>query len=1295
MLEQRGYAMIGQTISHFSIEEQIGAGGMGVVYRARDERLDREVALKVLSPALVHDQSFLERFRREARLLSKLNHPNIATIHDFDTIEGTSFLVMELIQGETLNRKVANGPLPESEIVRLASQLLQGLQAAHDAGIIHRDLKPSNLRETPDGRVKILDFGLARIAQADLETTQSTATAGVVGTLPYMSPEQLRGESVDARTDIYSAGVVLYELAAGQRPFNETLAPRLIDSILHRPATSPREFNPQISPALEHIILKALEKLPQRRYQTAREMLAAVECLTTGSTAQATVAPGSAFTEKSEAPPMEIAHVLFTDIVGYSKLPMDEQQRQLRHLQKLVRETPAFERARSMEQLISLPTGDGMALVFFGEPEMPVRCALELSAKLRSQPEIKLRMGINSGPVYRVADINANRNVAGGGINIAQRVMDCGDAGHILVSKSVADVLSQLSIWQGRLEDLGEVEVKHGVLVHIFNLHTEEGGNPALPEKVQRKRSAVVAASGTRRKAYAMGLAAVVVVGVLSAVVVSRYRRGTENGQSKGQQPAEAGQVAPEVKLRPAIAVLGFKNLTTPEEGWVSGALTEWLNTELAAGDQLRTIAGEDVARLKTDLSLAAMSSYGKETLAKIRKILASDYVVTGSYDAAGNLPSDTVRVDVRLQNSDSGETLSSFSEAGTIGALPDLMKRAGANVRVKLEVPDPTDVQAAQAKAALPSDPEAIRLYSEGLKRLQVFDALGAREFLRQAVEADPKLALAHAALANAWELLGYDENARKEGEEAVKLSADLCPPDQRSIEGRYRELTNDWQKAIDIYQSLSGVYRDEPNYALDLANAQTSAGKGQDALATLQDLRTRPHMNLDPRVDFAEALAYQSLSDAKRQRSAAAQAAKRASEQGSRYLAAQAYWQECSALTALGNLKEAEGVCRKANAAADDTGQKMVKARSMTALSRVLATEGHRQEAMAERESILQTVSEITSKKDMIGALINLAMLQSTEGQLTEAQNNEKRAIEIAREIGDKQQLFDLENNLGADAITQGDFQKGKAFYGDALTTAHEAKDEGNVAVAAENLGSLALAMGDLATAERNVRGGLVVAQQAHLKGTTASAYGNLGDIQMAKGNLKQAQQNYETELQLFNEIGDKANIASTWLSLARLALEKGDAVKSQTLASQALEQFGSENLVDGKGDAENTIADALISQGKIADAQNHLESAATAGVQDYVTKISLACTAAKLKAKAGNATEAASELHSLLGDTNDKKLITLQFDIKLALAESDHTGSEERRAFLLELENDARKSGYLLIAAKAHHLEGNASN
>ena len=180
-----------------------------------------------------------------------------------------------------------------------------------------------------------------------------------------------------------------------------------------------------------------------------------------------------------------MGHVLFMDIVAYSSKPMCEQRKLVAVLSEAVRQAPTFTRAHQKQRLISLPTGDGVALVFFGDPEAPARCALELSQELRGHPELKLRMGIHTGPVYRVDDINANQNVSGGGINIAQRVMDCGDEGHILVSEAVADTLIQLGKWDNYLHDLGEVEVKHGFRVHIYNLQDGEVGNAEVPRKLK------------------------------------------------------------------------------------------------------------------------------------------------------------------------------------------------------------------------------------------------------------------------------------------------------------------------------------------------------------------------------------------------------------------------------------------------------------------------------------------------------------------------------------------------------------------------------------------------------------------------------------------------------------------------------------------------------------------------------------------------------------------------------------------------------------------------------------------
>ena len=265
----------GTRLGRYEVVRLLGAGGMGEVYLAKHERLQREVALKVLPTGVLSDDASRKRFRNEALALSKLNHPNIETVHDFDTQEDMDFLVMEYLPGETLDAKLASGPLPEKEIARLGAQITEGLTAAHAQDIIHRDLKPGNLVVTPDGRLKILDFGLAKLLprvgeKSQIETV--TNSDAVSGTLPYMAPEQLRGETMDARTDIFALGSVLYEMATGKRPFPEESSPRLIDAILHQTPVTPRAVKASVSPELERVVLKCLEKDPTLRYQSATEV---------------------------------------------------------------------------------------------------------------------------------------------------------------------------------------------------------------------------------------------------------------------------------------------------------------------------------------------------------------------------------------------------------------------------------------------------------------------------------------------------------------------------------------------------------------------------------------------------------------------------------------------------------------------------------------------------------------------------------------------------------------------------------------------------------------------------------------------------------------------------------------------------------------------------------------------------------------------------------------------------------------------------------------------------------------
>lgn len=1090
--------MLDRTISHYRIVAKIGSGGMGVVYRAHDEQLERDVALKVLAKGTLANETARQRFRREALALARLNHPNIGTVYEFGNEDGIDFLVMELITGVGLHYKLAAGALPEAEILRLGSQLADGLEAAHAQGIIHRDLKPGNLQITKDDRLKILDFGLAQwIPAGDHDSLALTVSKAneLPGTLPYMAPEQLRGQRADQRTDIYSAGAVLYEMATGVRPHGQTSGPQLISAILERPLAPPSVHNPEISPALESIIVKALDKDPNRRYQSAREMQIDLERLSTGLT-----------------------------------------------------------------------------------------------------------------PIAR-------RPHKGWGL---------------LRAAAVALVISTL-------------------VMLVFDV------------------------TGIRSR------------------LLHPAKRATAITAANGSTPASN---APRIKARRSVAVLGFKNLSgKPDEAWISTALAEMLSTELAAGEQVRTIPGENIARMKVDLALADADSFGQESLTKIRNHLGTDLIVVGSYLAMG-VGAGKIRIDFRLQDTVAGETIASVSETGTENELLDLVSRSGTEIRQKLGIGQVADSESSSFRASLPGNAEGARFYSEGLAQLRVLNALAAVDLLEKAVRADPKHAPTHAALAEAWSALGYDSRAASEAKKALDLSANLSREERLFVEGRYHEFSREWPKATEIYRTLTGFFPDNLEYGLRLAASQAAAGAGKEGLATLDSLRGLPApARDDARIDLAEANAAAALGDFKRSEAAAARAVIKGRAQGTQLVVAQARSRQGWAMERLGQPNEAAAALSEAQGLFTAAGDRKGAAAALQSSGHLLYDRGNFAGARKAYEDALAVFRSLGNQSFAAASLNNMGNIYYDQGDLVHARQNYEQSIAAYREIDDKSGLAGGLGNLANVLDSMGNLPEALKMQQAGLAAFREVGDQRGTASTLSNLGNLLVEMGNLAAAEAKYQEALDLDNRIGYKRGSAFAIAGLADVFTHRGDLAQARQKSQEAANIRRDLGEQLTGAISQTQLATIALEEGHEAEAEGLIRAAATQFEKEKLLDSQAVASAVLSVILVKQGRVADAQKAGEQATALSRRSanrqahFETELANARVLAALDTN----TEAIQRLEAVLSEAKKYGYLDYEFQARLALGEIELKSGNAAagRSRLTALKQDATKAGFLLIARKAQKV------
>jgi eukaryotic-like serine/threonine-protein kinase len=1268
-------SIVGQCIGHFRIIERIGVGGVGVVYRARDERLKRDIALKVLAPAALADEAARKRFRKEALTLSQLNHPNIAAVYDFDTENGQDFLVMELIPGRTLAHRLLERALDEREVIDLGLQIADALEEAHGRDIIHRDLKPGNIMVTEKGHLKVLDFGLAQLVRSsDVSSTESLSQVNqVAGTLPYMSPETLASGSADARSDLWSLGVVLYEMLTGKRPFTGETKVRITSAILRDP---PERWSSQVSLPLRQLICRCLEKEPARRFQRADEVHAALQTIQSARPIPVIARPDNNPSSRP-MPLLEVAHVLFMDVVSYSRLAMDEQERVLRILQDSVRETAEFRRAEEADVLIRLPTGDGMALVFFGEPEAPVRCALELSRNLQSHPDVKLRMGIHTGPVYRVEDINAARNVAGGGINLAQRVMDCGDAGHILVSKSVADVLGQVTSWANSLHDLGEAEVKHGVRVHIYNLYADGAGNPLPPKRL--------GPASLRRRLRIQVVVAVVTL-IIAAAAAGYWR--AHNVRNYHLEP---------ITGRRSIAVLGFKNLSGRKDvDWVNASLANYLTTALSSDGQFRVASDENVARVKNDLSIHESETLAPDTLALIRRNLGTDLILLGSYLDLGK--DGEIQVNLQLQDTKLGETTAAWTESGTESELRQLVQNTDSMLRKKCGMDSISPEQSARIVAAIPSGTEAQRLYSAGVAKLHLFDAVAARELLEKSVAADPENALAHSALSSAWSALGYDSREVEQAKRAFDLSGGLSDEQRLAMEGRYREAQHDWGKAVAAYRTLSEKYLDNIDYGLRLATVQIAASMPSEAMKTIERLRgSSPPGRDDPRIDLAEARAAEQVSDFTRLQIVAANAIAKGKRLGAGLLVATALHLEGIAFWRLGKTVQSQQNLNEAKAKYAEAGDRNGVATELLYLGHIYRGDGSLTDAMNAYQKSLSIYQDSGNKAGVTVALNGIGLVYEIHGDLVKAKAIYGQALAIARLTGNKQNEAKLLGNLGNVASEGGDLTAAEKLHEESVADYLDIGDKSHTANELSSLADVLSDEGDLEAAKRIYQEALPLTREINHKEMEAFVLSAEGELLTDMGDLAAARINHQAALAIWHDLNDRLDAAYDQACLGRLDIEEGHATGAEMSLRAAADTFASQDDPDHEAMVLSFLVRALLIQHKIADAKAETIKARAIAVKSQLprTRLNVAIVEGLVDAETGNQHQAMNNLEIALTQARSKGYAALGMEIQLALGIIQiRSDPIQARARLQRLQEYATSKGFGLVAHKAAEAVSSAS-
>jgi len=751
------------------------------------------------------------------------------------------------------------------------------------------------------------------------------------------------------------------------------------------------------------------------------------------------------------------------------------------------------------------------------------------------------------------------------------------------------------------------------------------------------------------------------------------------------------------VRMRPSVAILGFKNLSgRPDTAWISTALSEMLTAELAAGEQLRAVPDETVARMKIDLGLTDVESLPPDALPRVRKNLASDFIILGSYLDLGEERGGQIRLDLRLEDTAKGETVAAVSESGTEQTIIDLVSQVGARLRQQFGLEKLSQIESDGVRSELPSNPEAMRSYSQGLAKIRAFDALSARELLSNAIAADPSFPLAHSELARTWSSLGYDFNAQQEAKKALDGAGNLSREKHLLVEARFYETSRDWAKAIEAYQTLFSFFPDNLDYGLQLTNAETAGGRGKDALKSLAALDVLGAQTKEnPRIDLARSDAAASLGDHKLRRDAAELAAQKASEQGAKLLAARARDSECRALADLGENEKAKSACEEAMQIYTAAGDRGGLAQTLHDMAEVPINQGDFAAAEKLYSQSLTIARAIGNQKGQARELMDLALISAKKGDFTIARRMYDESFRSYQKASDKYGMASVMGNTGNLLREQGKLQDALNDFQKTFELSNEVGHRVSAAQALGAIGTVLREKGDLAGAYRMYQQELTTMRDTGAKVLYASTLVEVGKVLRQQAEADKARQAYLEALSLQEELGNKSDAAETRLALAELDCDSGKGTEAEQLSRAAVEVFRADAYAEDEIFAQSMLSRALLQQGKLDEARAAIAEAVglSEKSQDVSVRIPVIIDHAYVMAAGKNLGGAETTAQEALTRAYNLGLFRLQLEASLALGQIQMTGPNRAAGSsrLNSLEKTARARGFELIARKAANGKG----